>query len=62
MSCGKGEVTSPEDSLSAGPDKGAMEPADDEESPELSKERLIQEFSSIRARRKRQVEKIGDGI
>jgi hypothetical protein len=49
MSYGLGKVTSPEASLSAGPNKGAMELADDKESPELR---------SIRTSRKRQVEKI----
>jgi hypothetical protein len=62
MSYGLGKVTSPEASLSACPDKGAMEPADDKESPELSKERLIWELRSIRTSRKKQVEKIGDRI
>jgi hypothetical protein len=43
MSCGVGEVTSPEASFSAGPNNGTKDLADDEESPELSEERLIRE-------------------
>jgi hypothetical protein len=43
MSCGVGEVTSLDTSLSFGPGKGAKDPAEDEESPELSEEQLIRE-------------------
>jgi hypothetical protein len=55
MSYGVGEVTSSEASLSVGPDRGAMELTDNEESSELSEERLIREPKSMPASKKRQI-------
>ena len=46
-------MTSPDYPLSAGPTGRAAEPVDDEESPELSEEKLTRDQVSMKATKKR---------